>query len=78
MGIYWAQGVRVNSNKRSLRNIFTTYLDVVSYKKTDIGRLGIETEMVDESEAWMVEKSIEDNDPHTEFVKFTEAEVEKF
>jgi len=44
VGIFRAQGVRVNSNKRSLRNIFTTYLDVVSYKKTERGRLGIETE----------------------------------
>jgi len=47
VGIFRAQGVRVNSGRRNLRNIFTTYIDVVSYKKTDLGRLGIETEIND-------------------------------
>ncbi len=47
VGIFRAQGTRVNPNRRSLRNIFTTYVDVVSYKKTEKGRLGIETEGLD-------------------------------
>ena len=30
VGIYRAQGMRVNANKRSMKNIFITYIDVVS------------------------------------------------
>jgi DNA replication licensing factor MCM4 len=45
VGIFRAQPVRVNQGRRNVRNIFTTYIDVVSYKKTDSSRMGIETEV---------------------------------
>lgn len=48
VGIFRAQAVRVNSGRKNIRNIFTTYIDVVSYKKTEKGRLGIETEQKDD------------------------------
>jgi DNA replication licensing factor MCM4 len=38
-GIYKAMGVRVNPQKRTLKNIYRTYIDVVTYLKTDKGRV---------------------------------------
>jgi hypothetical protein len=32
-------GVRVNPQKRTLKNIYRTYIDVVTYLKTDKGRV---------------------------------------
>lgn len=34
-GIYKAMGVRVNANKRVLKNIYRTYVDVMNYVKSD-------------------------------------------
>mmetsp|Transcript_25750 Transcript_25750/g.32055 ORF Transcript_25750/g.32055 Transcript_25750/m.32055 type:complete len:195 (-) Transcript_25750:1142-1726(-) len=34
-GIYKAMGVRVNANKRTLKNVYRTYVDVVTYVKSD-------------------------------------------
>ena len=34
-GIYKAMGVRVNANKRVLKNIYRTYVDVMNYVKAD-------------------------------------------
>lgn len=34
-GIYKAMGVRVNSNKRTLKNVYRTYIDVITYVKAD-------------------------------------------
>jgi len=44
VGIYRAQGMRINANRRVMKNIFITYVDVVSYQKVDISRFGVETE----------------------------------
>ena len=35
VGIYRAVGIRVNVNKRMLKNIYRTYIDVIGYVKTD-------------------------------------------
>ena len=35
VGIYRAQGVRITSGMRTLRNIYKTYIDVIGYVKTD-------------------------------------------
>jgi len=40
-GIYKAMGVRVNSNKRTLRNVYRTYVDVVTYVKSDKKRFEV-------------------------------------
>lgn len=34
-GIYKAMGVRVNANKRTLKNVYRTYIDVITYVKAD-------------------------------------------
>ena len=34
-GIYKAMGVRVNQNRRTLKNVYRTYIDVITYVKTD-------------------------------------------
>jgi len=41
-GIYKAMGVRVNPNKRTLKNVYRTYVDVMNYKKVAKGRIDVE------------------------------------
>jgi len=38
VGIYRAQGIRMNSNVRTLKNIYRTYIDVIGYSKSDVRR----------------------------------------
>jgi len=38
-GIYKAMGVRVNPQRRTLKNIYRTYIDVITYVKTDKTRV---------------------------------------
>ena len=38
-GIYKAMGVRVNANRRTLRNVYRTYIDVITYIKQDKRRM---------------------------------------
>lgn len=40
-GIYKAMGVRVNANRRTLRNVYRTYIDVITYIKQDKRRMEI-------------------------------------
>lgn len=35
IGIYRASGIRINSNVRTIKNIYRTYLDVIGYVKND-------------------------------------------
>lgn len=56
-GIYKAMGVRVNANKRVLKNIYRTYIDVINYVKSDKKSFDIsdkeqngDVEMVEEHE----------------------------
>ena len=35
VGIYRAIGIRVNSNVRTVKNIYRTYLDIIGFIKTD-------------------------------------------
>lgn len=77
VGIYRAQGVRTNANRRAMRNIFITYIDVVSYQKVDQDRFGIETE--EDGDIEMQDESImESENQLQEVVQFTEEEVAKF
>lgn len=51
-GIYKAMGVRVNSNKRTLKNVYRTYIDVITYvtsekKRFDIGEQGLDEAKAD-------------------------------
>jgi len=43
IGIYKAMGVRVDSAKRTLKNVYRTYIDVINYIKTDQKRLNVNT-----------------------------------
>lgn len=43
IGIYKAMGIRLNSSKRTLKNIYRTYIDVINYVKTDSKRLNIDS-----------------------------------
>jgi DNA replication licensing factor MCM4 len=56
IGIYKASGVRLNSNIRTLKNVYRTYIDVISYVKTDSKRYNVNTDEQQE----LVEKKGED------------------
>lgn len=38
VGIYRAQGYRINPNMRTMKNVYRTYIDVIGYIKTDSKR----------------------------------------
>jgi len=44
-------GVRVNPNKRTLKNVYRTYVDVMNYKKVAKGRIDVEDKGEDVREA---------------------------
>lgn len=48
-GIYRAMGVRVNANKRTLKNVYRTYIDVVTYVTADKKRYQIGNEEMNEN-----------------------------
>jgi len=43
IGIYKAMGVRVDAGKRTLKNVYRTYIDVINYVKADKKRLNVDT-----------------------------------
>jgi DNA replication licensing factor MCM4 len=40
-GIFKAMGIRVNPNQRKLKNVYRTYVDVITYVKTDRNRVNV-------------------------------------
>lgn len=44
IGIYKATGVRINSHMRTLKNVYRTYIDVISYVKSDVKRFNVDTD----------------------------------
>ena len=48
-GIYRAMGVRVNANKRTLKNVYRTYIDVVTYVTADKKRYEIGNQDMNEN-----------------------------
>jgi hypothetical protein len=36
-------GVRTNSSKRTLKNVYRTFIDVINYVKNDIKRYNVDT-----------------------------------
>lgn len=40
-GVFRAMGVRVNPNRRTLKNIYRTYVDVINYLKSDKSRVNV-------------------------------------
>lgn len=43
IGIYKAQGIRSNSMKRTLKNVYRTYIDVINYVKKDKKKINIDS-----------------------------------
>ena len=43
IGIYKAMGVRVDANRRTLKNVYRTYIDVINYVKSDRKRFNVDT-----------------------------------
>ncbi|CAI2384395.1 unnamed protein product [Moneuplotes crassus] len=78
VGIYRAQGMRVNSNMRTMKNIFVTYIDVVHIQKVDISRYGVETEEKEKD----FDIEMEDDDLvdtlQEDIITFTQKEIEQF
>lgn len=56
-----------------MKNVFTTYIDVISYKKSATERLGIETEIIE-----AMKENDFDQGPQMEDVRFTKNEIEEF
>ena len=81
-------GVRVNPNRRTLKNIYRTYIDVICYVKSDKSRVNIkdsEAQQADEVagenvDMHEVEKDHAIADPglNTEHQTFADSEVRKF
>jgi len=93
-GIYKAMGVRVNSHKRTLKNVYRTYIDVVTYVKSDKRRFELGGHELKEEKGENVAMKEEQNDqaaaeptdpePAGEHgleegaITFTEQEIEEF
>jgi DNA replication licensing factor MCM4 len=41
-GVFHARAVRMNPRQRAVRSVYSTYLDVIHFQKTAVGRLGAE------------------------------------
>ena len=75
-GIFRVASVRINGDRRTIKNVFRTYLDVVTFVKTDKNRFnllanddGMEVDEPAEGEDAL-------NDEHV--VSFTQGQIEKF
>jgi DNA replication licensing factor MCM4 len=49
-GIYKAMGIRVNQNKRTLKNVYRTYVDVMNYQKAEKSRFQLNDAQLDKKE----------------------------
>lgn len=87
-GIYRAMGVRVNPNRRTLKNIYRTYIDVICYVKTDKSRVNVKDTEAEKNELALNE-NVEMHEPDRDHVvadtglneehqTFAENEVRKF
>lgn len=89
-GIYKAMGVRVNTNKRTLKNVYRTYIDVFTYIKSDKKRFELGDQGLEEGKENVVMKDEKDEiegEPvdggiehglDDQGVNFTEQEIESF
>lgn len=80
IGIYKAMGVRVDSGKRTLKNVYRTYIDVINYVKTDRRRFNVDTSDPKQAEAMDVDENANEldllKDEHQGI--FTKEQVERF
>ena len=87
-GIYRAMGVRVNPNRRTLKNIYRTYIDVICYQKTDKARVNVKDADAERQEEAMTEnvhmedvtrdKQVADQGLHGYHQMFSDAEIKRF
>ena len=56
VGIYKASGIRINSQKRTLKNVYRTYIDVINYIKTDKRRVNVDSNDKNEGELMEVDE----------------------
>ncbi len=80
IGIYKAMGVRVDSGKRTLKNVYRTYIDVINYVKTDRRRFNVDTSDPKQAEAMDVDENANEldllKDEHQGI--FTKEQIDKF
>ena len=85
IGIYKAMGVRVDSMKRTLKNVYRTYIDVINFVKTDKKRFNVDLNqqaehkdedraMVDENNEEVQDVMLKEEHEHM----FSDKHVEKF
>lgn len=60
-GVYRAMGVRVNPARRTLKNIYRTYIDVICYVKSDKSRVNVK-----DSDAQRIEENLENVEMYDE------------
>jgi len=77
-GIYKAMGIRVNSNRRTLKNVYRTYIDVITYVKTDKRRFETNDKEGDGDDMDVQDNQQPDAPLNEEHTNFTEQEVRKF
>lgn len=88
-GVFRAMGVRVNPNRRTLKNIYRTYVDVINYLKSDKSRVNVkdtdaqkaDTAVVDQEmheEGIDHDRVVADQGLNQDHAAFTDAEVAKF
>ena len=85
-GIYKAMGVRINPARRTLKNVYRTYIDVITYIKTDKRRYGEEQGGLQEKEEQNTEMKEEyrqqqamgDAALSEDHQTFTEQEIKEF
>jgi DNA replication licensing factor MCM4 len=84
VGIYKAMGVRVNPDKRMLKNIYRTYIDVINFVRTDKKRYNVNLEKKDGEEDHHMEDMEDENAVQDQLLKddhqamFTEKQIQKF
>lgn len=83
IGIYKAMGVRVDATKRTLKNVYRTYIDVINYVKTDRKRFNVDTNEGQDGKQDIMEvddeQGVQDQllqEEHQEM--FSEAQIQKF
>lgn len=85
-GIYRAMGVRVNPARRTLKNIYRTYIDVICYQKSDNTSIEVKDKQADKDEEASNVEMIDankDNEQHDaalqpEHQTFSDAQVASF
>lgn len=84
-GIYKAMGVRVNSTMRTLKNIYRTYIDVISYKKSDSSRVNLQDQDAARNEEMFNENNLDQQDKKEvgddighNYQEFKDEEIKKF